>query len=290
MRNVLVLFTAFLLFSVLLPAGAAADSDKEIEKEFRIYSTSAGGDGYLGVFLRDITAEDVEKFGLKEERGAFVVDVAEGSPAEDAGLETSDVVIGYQSQPVLSVRQFQRIVGETPPGRAVTLEVVRNGEVIDMNAVIGEKENRSISRWFQGPSAPPAEGPRIFRFPGGKGGEWVDRIHEFVPWIDGGRPVLGIEGASMTDQMADYMGINQGEGVLVTAVLEDTPAEEAGLKAGDVITSVDGKEIGDLGDLRAGLKEGKLEMEVVRKKQSMVLEVEIKRPETRKSTRETIRM
>jgi len=290
LRNTVLFFTAVLFFAVNLPAGTAKNADKQVEKEFRILTTADEGDGYLGVYLRDITTDDVEKLGLGEELGALVVGVAEGSPADDAGLRENDVVVEFQSQPVRSVRQFQRLVGETPPGRSVAFKVIRDGAVMSMNAVIGERESSRFFHRFRVPSLPRSEGPRVFRFPGDKGEDWVERIHEYIPWMNGNKPVLGIEGASMTDQMAEFMGIEQGEGVLVTAVLESTPAEQAGLKAGDVITAVEGDQVEDLGDLRASLKEGDLELEVVRNKEEMVLQVEIKGPEEKNPSRETLRM
>jgi len=290
LRNTLLFFATISFFSVALPAGTAEDSDRQVEKEFSIFSTADEGGGYLGVYLRDITPDDVGELGLQEESGALVVDVAEGSPADDAGLRANDVVVEFQSQPVRSVRQFQRLVGETPSGRSVAFKVIRDGAVMSMNAVIGERESSRLSHGFRVPSPPRSEGPRVFRFPGDKGENWVERIHEYIPWMNGNKPVLGIEGASMTVQMADFMGIEEGEGVLVTAVLEGTPAEQAGLKAGDVITAVEGEKVEDLGDLRASLKEGDLELEVVRNKKQMVLQVEIMGPKEKNPSRKTLRM
>jgi len=94
----------------------------------------------------------------------------------------------------------------------------------------------------------------------------------------------------MTAQMAEYMGIDEVEGVLVTAVLEGTPASSAGIKAGDLITAVNGRKVKDPMDLRNSLKKGVQKLDLVRNRKKMSLEVNIVAPEEEDSSRETFRM
>ncbi len=86
---------------------------------------------------------------------------------------------------------------------------------------------------------------------------------------------MGITGGNLTDQLADFLGI-LGKGVLVAEVLENTPAERAGLKAGDAIVSVDGHPVDGLSELSSLLKDDTHEVEIVRDKkvERVTLELE----------------
>jgi len=127
-----------------LPAmGAAAgkeDIEKEIQKEIRISPARAEKAGYLGVLLRDITAEDVDELGLPAEMGVFLAEIVKNSPAEKAGLMEGDVIVECLSMPIRSVMQFQRMVRETPPGREVQIKVYRDREVREFPVEVGSLE------------------------------------------------------------------------------------------------------------------------------------------------------
>src|SRR5690348_13252096 len=87
----------------------------------------AGEGGYLGVYLEEVTPERSKELGLREERGAIVMKVVTGSPAEKSGLKENDVIVSFNGRRVDSVRELQRLLNETPPDRAVQIEVVRGG-------------------------------------------------------------------------------------------------------------------------------------------------------------------
>ena len=293
LRNAGILAGVFLLCSGLVMAGEndSKDIEKEIQKEYRVIVNQDDGGGYLGVFLRDIKPEDVKELGLPSESGVFLAEIAEESPAEKSGFQTGDVITQYQSLPVLSVRQFQRLVADTPPGRVVEIKLYRDGKPMSLTVEIGSNEKSGpMVRKFNMPAPAPGERNWLYRFPGGM----ADGLHEYMPGFMGGflgrGPVLGIEGAAMTRQMADFMGIKESEGVLVTAVMDDSPAEAAGLRAGDLITAVNGKKVTDPGDLRDSLKEGTLKLDLIRDKQAIILDVEIEPEKIKKTDRETLRM
>lgn len=242
--------------------------------------------GYLGVFLREVNSEDVQKLGLPAEKGVYLTGIAEGSPAEEAGLKKDDVIIEYQSLPVISVRQFQRLVGETPPGRTVDLGIYRGRRVQSLSVKIGSGDPfRSAPRAFRLPP-PSGDGSLTITIPE----RITEGLRDYVPGFFRRGPVLGIEGAAMTSQMAEFMGVSEEEGVLVTSVMKDSPAESAGLKAGDLITAVNGKTVRGPGDLRAALKEGSSTLDLVRNRKKISLEVDIASPRDRDAGRETFRM
>lgn len=291
MKNAGIIIGVLVFCSGILPSiGAAAgaeDIEKEIQKELRLSPVWAEKAGYLGVLLRNITAEDVVELGLPAEMGVFLAEIVKNSPAEKAGLMEGDVIIECLSMPVRSVMQFQRMVRETPPGREVQIKVYRDKEVRELLVEVGSLEGaRKTPGIFHVPAPVQGEDGRIFRFPEGV----YEHVPGFVSEIFRRRPALGIEGAPMTAQLADYMGIDEVEGVLVTAVLEGTPASSAGVKAGDLITAVNGRKVRGPMDLRNSLKKGVLKLDMVRNRKKMSLEVNIVTPEEKDSPRETFRM
>ena len=94
-----------------------------------------------------------------------------------------------------------------------------------------------------------------------------------------GRPRLGIRGDALTEQLADYFGVTQGEGVLITEVIEGTPAEKADLKAGDVIISVNGARVASVSDLSRELEDDVVELEIVRDQRVQTVTADLKKKE-----------
>ncbi|MGE3800584.1 MAG: PDZ domain-containing protein, partial [Candidatus Kapaibacterium sp.] len=87
----------------------------------------------------EVTKELVEKLSLPGEYGAHVIDIAEGSAAEKAGLQKEDVIVGYNGSRVESMAQLRRMVGETPVGRTVALKVIRNGVEQEVRAELATR-------------------------------------------------------------------------------------------------------------------------------------------------------
>ena len=198
------------------------------------------GESFLGVYLSEVTGELTEMLNLPQERGAHVNQVITDSPAEQAGLEADDVILGWNGMPVESARQFTRMVRETPPGRDVHLSVFRKGETIERVATIGTQPHfapppmrrdadEEDPAWC--PALPPP--PRFFG--------WPDRFEDAA--VRPTRPRLGVVMQPLTDQLAAYFGLENRSGALVSSVMEDSPAKEQGVRAGDVILSVAGKDV-----------------------------------------------
>lgn len=248
--------------------------DNEGRKEFRsIFIGSIGGRARLGVSIREVTAEKARELKLPGEYGALVTEVTEDSPAAKAGLQEDDVILKFDGERVRSASHLIRLVRETPAGRSVTLQVSRGGQTRSLTAELEERKAH-------------------FRMP---------RIH--IPEVDvrvmrslGGfdrRARLGITADNLTAQLADYFGVQQGEGVLVREVLTGTPAEKGGLKAGDVIVRVNDEEVGSVSQLRRALAEAtrekeKLTVTVIRDRKQQALEVEIEQPRRSSSPRRSV--
>src|SRR5204863_7416829 len=142
-----------------------------------------------------------------------------------AGLKRSDVIVEFDGERVRSARQFGRLVEETPPGRSVKATITREGQRKDVQITPGE-----------GRAAALFDGNRIREQMGDLAGRLPDMNFNF-DWdgtLSGRR--LGVTVDELTHQLADYFGAK--DGVLITAVTDGSAAARAGLKAGDVITSI----------------------------------------------------
>jgi serine protease Do len=234
-----------------------------------------------------VDAERAKALQLREEAGVEITRIDADSPAAKAGLKEGDTVLEYNGQRVEGIEQFVRLVRETPSGRTVNLKISRGGAVQTISPVIGER--KAIA--FQGR----VDRDRIERE--------VERVRERIRAIpeirmhDLPAPVmgwrsgmLGIEGEGVSGQLATFFGVK--EGVLVRAVGKDTPAEKAGIKAGDVITKVDGTAVKDSGDIRTALRNAKntkpLKVGVVRAKAELAVDVTIETPEPGRPQRRAV--
>ena len=195
----------------------------------------SGGDGraWLGVQLEDVTADGAREMKLSGEYGAVVTEVREDSPAAKAGLKENDVVLEFAGERVRSAAQLKRLIRETPPGRSVPVKLSHDGQTRTVNVALEARH------WdLAGPQISIPEIPRI-------------KLPDFH--FGFGTPSLGVSADELTPQLAEYFGVKQGKGVLVREVDAGTPAEKAGLKAGDCIVRVGTKEIGSVGDLQRAL-------------------------------------
>jgi serine protease Do len=179
------------------------------------------GGTYLGVNLAEIDDNRAKELKLKEDYGVEITRVEENSPAEKAGVKPGDVVLEYNGQRVEGMEQFGRMVRETPPGREVKLTISRNGATQTLTAALGSRKFRLSGNFPQGFQVPEFHMPDI------------PQIFTTLR-----SPMLGVEAESLGSQLAVYFGVK--DGVLVRSVLDNTAAQKAGIKAGDVITKVDG--------------------------------------------------
>ena len=195
---------------------------------------------YLGVTLRDVGRDDVSRLKLEAERGAIVDSVRPDTPASKAGLKAGDVIVGYQGETVQSMAQLARLVAETPPGREVKLDLVRDGAPTALSATLDEG-GRRLAGDFDMPVPPMPGLPPDFdpEQVAGKARALMRRHG----WLDTGPPRLGITFQEISGQLASYFKLDADSGLLVASVQKGSPADEAGLRAGDVILRVAGREV-----------------------------------------------
>ena len=186
------------------------------------------GGAHIGVTLRDLDDED-QKRG-KVANGVMVESVETDSPAAKAGLKEGDVIVEFDGERVRSSRQLSRLVQETVAGRSVPLAAMRDGQRMPMT-VQPRDGSDNVFRYFDLPMAKLAPTPAPAK----------PRSTPFSLLFAPGR--LGIGVSELSPQLAEYFGTK--DGVLVTSVTDNSVAAKTGVKAGDVITSLDGGSIND---------------------------------------------
>jgi S1-C subfamily serine protease len=226
----------------------------------------------IGVSIRDLNADEALKAKIQQAGGVVVQEVEEGSAAAKAGLKVDDVIVEFDGERVRSARNFTRLVQETPDGRTVKAIVVRSGarQTLDLTPEASARPfaadivlpdiQREIERGMRAI-------PRNFSFD-------FDPDAVF-PGFPQGR--LGITAAPLTDQLAAYFKVRAG--VLVSNVAPGSPAEKAGLRAGDVITSVNGRNVDNPRVLTEELRDVKpqadVELGITRDGQAMILKATV---------------
>lgn len=238
------------------------------------------GGSYIGVTVRDADSADAERAKLPQATGAVIEEVRGESPASTAGLRAGDVITRFDGERVRSARHFERLVAETPDGRQVEMTVARAGETVNTKvtpeaapSLMALDSLRGL-RGFDLHAIPELRDLEL-RMP--------ESFTVTVPRIDADglprlmtmRGRLGVGVQDMTDQLGEYFGA--AEGVLVTSVEDETPAKTAGLRAGDVITKIDGEPVRTAGELRRRLDRasGEVALTIVRERREQVVKVEI---------------
>jgi serine protease Do len=237
------------------------------------------GDGWLGARIGEVNTDKVKELKLPAERGVVLGKIVPDSPAAKAGLQENDVVTEINGQRVEGTEQFRRMVREIPAGRTVQFTVWRDGRAQPVEVTLGKAEMRHGANTFVAPAAP---GSFAFQMPDMPE---MGTVFEGSPWTPS-RTRLGIDAENLDGEFGHFFGAPDGEGILVRGVFPDTPAAKAGLKAGDVITSVNGERVRSVGELRSKITERQqekaLKLGLIRNKAELSVSVELPPPVERK--------
>ena len=235
------------------------------------------GTGWLGVETHEVTADKAKELKLPAERGVVLGKIVPDSPAAKGGLKEKDVVTEVNGQRVEGAAQFRRMIHEIPAGRSVQLTVWRDGRSQTLSVTLGKSEQgrRAMRRMAPTPGTFTFRMPDMPEIPDIPAMEWNGGA------LLGGRPRLGIDAEDLNGQLGAFFGAPDGEGILVREVNSGSPAEKAGVKAGDVITSLNGERIRSAGELREKLsgkrdeKDRTVKLGVLRNKSAITLPVEL---------------
>ena len=160
--------------------------------------------GWLGVMIQKITPELKKKLHLKTDHGALVADVVPGGPADKAGIRRGDVIVKYDGNPIKEMNDLPYLVGTTPVGKVVEVEVIRKGEKKVFEVKIGKMKEEQEAE-----AAPES------------------------------KPNLGMTVEELTPQLASQFGLKEKTGIVVVDVEANSPAQDAGIQPGDLILEID---------------------------------------------------
>ncbi len=219
--------------------------------------TRLPGQGYLGIDIRDVSEGEVTALHLRSSHGAEIIMVDHDGPAGKAGLREHDVVLSVNGTQVDGEDQLRKLLHDMQPGRSVAMVVCRNGAEQTVNATMANRAELERQAWenhwtvpeptFED-SYPSAAGNAR----GGPGrGFMAGHLLPAAPAYTGA--VVDVLGA----QLADYFGVKEGRGLLVHDVEGNSPAAVAGLRAGDVVTRVNGDRVGSKADWGRALHDSK---------------------------------
>ena len=184
--------------------------------------------GWLGVSIQDVDRNLAESFGLDRPQGALIAQVGRGSPAEQAGLQPGDIIISFDGESIETSADLPHVVGLIAPGTVVAATIVREGQEETVDVEVG-----------------------------GLGADETARVDAGVS-PDGSLSLLGMRFGDAEPEVLSGLGISGG--VAVLEVTPGSPADEAGVLVGDILTRLGNRPISrtaDLEDAAAELEAGK---------------------------------
>jgi serine protease Do len=193
--------------------------------------------GYLGVLIQKVTPEIGESLGMEKSYGALVANVSKDGPADKAGVKVGDVIVEFDGKEVKDSGDLPIIVARTPVDKKVRMKVLRDKKEIALSVAVGELKEEEVV------AAVPEKGE------------------------------LGLTVQRLTPQMAESLGLEKSEGVVITSVEAGSAGDEAGIRRGDIILEVDRKAVRNVDEYKkavAGSRKGRGVLFLVRRGDSTI--------------------
>jgi serine protease Do len=181
--------------------------------------------GSLGVVIQKVTPELARSFGLKESEGALVSDVTEDSPASRADIRRGDVIVSFNGTPIKDMEQLPKLVAATEVGKRVKVRLLREGKPLDVDVTVAEGRDEKREARNASPE--------------------VERN-------------FGLVVQNITGEIARHLSLKDTRGVIVTDVQQGSPADEADVRAGDIIKEINRKAVKSVGDFREAMGKAKI--------------------------------
>ena len=188
----------------------------------QLRSTGRVSRGWLGVYIQAIDEDTAELLGLDSKKGALVSKVDPRGPAADAGVQQGDVIVEFNGETVGEMDELPKLVASAPVGTKARLKVLRKGKEKSLTVELGELEATAQVAQVEPETKPGA---------------------------------YGLQVRTVTPEIAQELGLDEPEGVVVGTVEPGSPAEKAGLRRGDVILEVNQESIDDAAEFREALEE-----------------------------------
>ena len=178
--------------------------------------------GWLGVVIQRITPDLQEALGLSSEQGALVSRVDPKGPAQEVGIQRGDVIVSFGGRRIEAMEDLPRLVAATSPGSKAEVVVLRDGKERSFEVRVGKLE----------------EGEEVASAPG---------HHESEPGV------FGLRVQKLTPELAEQLGVDETNGVVVSEVESGSPGAEAGIRRGDIILEVNQQPIDSVADFRKAM-------------------------------------
>jgi len=236
----------FLIFGILIPSFLlSACSDKK-----EIIHISTKSKVWLGVNVKNVSERRLNN--LKLDYGLEVIKVYKESPAEKAGLQIEDILLEINGSPLKNASKLSNIIKDKKVDEKIKIKYLRNGKELETEATMSKRDRKIIVL-----------------------DEKYRNLDHFV--LNEKQAWLGVLTSNLTDQLRQFFKVPEDLGVLVKEVVEDSPAEKYGLKAGDVILQIDNKEVEDTYDLMRAINRSEVgdevEVKLIRNKEEKTLKV-----------------
>ncbi len=211
----------FLKITLVVLALAALVFGAAVAKSYR-----SDRGAWLGVVTQSVDYDLAETFDLEVKYGVIINEVVDDSPAEKAGLENDDVIVSIDGERITDYDDLVDMLTEHGEGDQITIGLIRDGKALDVQVELAKRpRGRRDLDWR-------SQFSYDYKVPFGRSDSYI-----------------GVQLSDLTDQLGEFFGVERGRGALIREVEEDSPAADAGLKAGDVIVSIDSDKMRDAGDV-----------------------------------------
>jgi len=194
--------------------GFATPSNLAKEVLLQLHEKGSVTRGWLGVAIQHISPDLLKAFNLTDTHGALVADVMSDGPAAKAGLQRGDVIVGFNGHTVQESTELPRMVAAMAPGTKVSVDILRSGKKLTIPVTLGTlAEEKEASAKLQTPDVEES---------------------------------LGLRVEAITPELVRSLRLDNSKGVVVSQVVPDSPAAEAGIRRGDVVREVNRQPVTDM--------------------------------------------
>ncbi|MFC2170386.1 S1C family serine protease [Calditrichota bacterium] len=230
--------------------------------------------GFLGIYPREL--DDAMREALDfEEAGVLVENVTKDGPSDIAGVKAGDIILSVRDIKMFNVNRLHKVARRSNPGEKVDIVVLRDGKKKTIPVVVGEYEEKEYI--FSQDKMSPMHGLHDNAMK-----KKIKKLKTKIKTDYKPNVWIGVMLDELSEQLGQYFGVEDGEGVLVKEVLENSPAEKAGLKAGDVIIKVENEIVSEASDIHKLLKEknagDEVEIGLIRDKKKMNQKIILEEP------------
>jgi serine protease Do len=176
--------------------------------------------GCIGVSIQTVTPEIVRTFGLKEPEGALVGDIVPDGPADKGGIKRGDIIVSFNGKSVKRANDLPMIVADIPPGKTVDVKVLRDGKEIPIKVTLEEMSEGKMASQMGTP-----------------------------------QQTLGLRVDDINTKWQRMFHLQDKKGVIVIDIIPESPADDAGIQAGDIIKEVNRKAVRNINDYTKILKQ-----------------------------------